>query len=139
LKNTIQNSILVVEASINILKQISPDVILCTDIEYGVARSFCEIAALSGVEVYRIATTGAVSEKMETRRIYSWTKFGLTDPALTYWPEFNRNLNEIESERGIDLLSWVKKQADHPGLIRLRPWGNPHEKSSIFPKTIKLF
>jgi hypothetical protein len=137
LRNTVQNSILAVEASRNILPQINPDVILCSDIEYGVARSFCEVAAQRSIEVYRIANTGAVSEKMKTRRIYSWKKFGLTDPALAYWPEFKRNLSEIESERVMGLLSSVKKSSS-PWTYSAASLGKSARQEFNIPKEHKI-
>jgi hypothetical protein len=109
LRDTIQNSILVIEAAEKILQEINPEIVLCTDSEYGVARSFCEVALSRGIQVYRISNTGAVSEKMETRRMYSWNKFGLTDPALFHWQEFNRTLTKLETKRVAKLLASIKK------------------------------
>ena len=104
LRDTIQNSILGVTAASKILLEIKPDVVLCTDVEYGVTRSFAEVALRSGVDVYRMSNTAAVSEKMKTTRVYSWGKFGLTDPALIYWPTFKRELNRSEERRVTDLI-----------------------------------
>lgn len=86
-KTYVRNSLLSLMAFSRIYEESRPDVLIAYSPQYsvcGVAARYCE---LNGSKVYFIEGSSNIEERYKALRVWDWSVFGLTNPALKYWPK----------------------------------------------------
>ena len=81
----VKNSILSLLAFIKIYKEEAPDNLITYSPQYavnGVCARYCE---LNSTRVYFIEGSSNIEERYSALRVWDWTEFGLTNPAMKYW------------------------------------------------------
>ena len=84
-KTYVLNSLLSLMAFEKLYRVIQPDILVCYSPQYavpGVCARYCE---LKGKKVYFIEGSSNIAERYKSLRVWDWTVFGLTNPALHYW------------------------------------------------------
>lgn len=84
-KTYVLNSLLSLMAFEKLYELIKPDILACYSPQYaipGVCARYCE---LKGTQVYFIEGSSNLDERYKSLRVWDWTVFGLTNPALRYW------------------------------------------------------
>jgi hypothetical protein len=96
----VRNAILSLMAFYKIFKEVQPDILICYSPQYavlGVCARYCE---LKGKRVYFIEGSANIEERYKALRVWDWTEFGLTNPALKYWKNVDKyNLSKEDFER----------------------------------------
>lgn len=96
----VRNAILSLMAFSKIFKEVQPDILVCYSPQYavlGVCARYCE---LKGKRVYFIEGSANIEERYKALRVWDWTEFGLTNPALKYWENVhNYNLSKEDYDR----------------------------------------
>lgn len=81
----VRNSLLSLLAFRHLHEELRPDVLVAYSPQYavnGVAARYCE---LKGTRVYFAEGSANFAERYRALRVWDWTRFGLTNPALQYW------------------------------------------------------
>lgn len=91
-KILLRNSLKSLIAWEKIYKKINPDVLLTYSPQYGVNGVCSQYMNVNGKKAYFIEGSSSNSERYEALRVWDWEKYGLTNPALSFW---NKNKNSI--------------------------------------------
>jgi hypothetical protein len=81
----IRNALLSLIAFSRIIDKVQPDIVITYSPQYavlGVCARYCE---LKGIKVYFIEGSSNIAERYAALRVWDWSVFGLTNPALRYW------------------------------------------------------
>jgi hypothetical protein len=81
----VKNSILSLFAFIKIYREEAPDILIAYSPQYavnGVCARYCE---LNSTRVYFTEGSSNIEERYSALRVWDWTEFGLTNPAMKYW------------------------------------------------------
>lgn len=81
----IKNALLSLMAFIKIYNQEQPDILIAYSPQYAVLGVCARYFELKGKKIYFIEGSSNIEERYGALRIWDWAKFGLTNPALTYW------------------------------------------------------
>jgi hypothetical protein len=92
----IRSSLLSLIAFRRIFAQLKPDVFVAYSPQYGMIGVCARYCELEGIPVYFVEGSSNINERYQALRIWSWTEFGLTNPALRYWNRVDQY--EITSE-----------------------------------------
>lgn len=90
LRSYVRSSLLSLVAFRRIFAQLKPDVFVAYSPQYGmigVCARYCELA---GMPVYFVEGSSNITERYQALRIWNWTEFGLTNPALRYWKDIDQ-------------------------------------------------
>lgn len=85
----VRNALLSLMAFVKIFKEMQPDILVTYSPQYavlGVCARYCE---LKGKQVYFIEGSSNIEERYKALRVWDWTEFGLTNPALMYWKKID--------------------------------------------------
>ena len=81
----VRNALLSLMAFSKIYEELQPDILVAYSPQYavlGVCARYCE---LKGKQVYFIEGSSNIEERYKALRVWDWSAFGLTNPALKYW------------------------------------------------------
>lgn len=81
----VQNALLSLMAFSKAYEEIQPDILVAYSPQYavlGVCARYCE---LKGKQVYFIEGSSNIDERYKALRVWDWSAFGLTNPALKHW------------------------------------------------------
>ena len=131
-RNTIQNSILMATAAEKIIKDVRPDIVIGTDLEYSAMRSFASIASRNNIQVFRISGSPAVSEKNKSVRIWQWDKHKSLDPAIGKWETRGQFEDRIDEAR-LEKLLLAIKVANSPWTYSAAARGKSSRKEFQIP------
>jgi hypothetical protein len=84
----IKNALLSLMAFIKIYNEEQPDILIAYSPQYAVLGVCARYFELKGKKIYFIEGSSNIEERYGALRIWDWTEFGLTNPALTYWDDF---------------------------------------------------
>jgi hypothetical protein len=90
LHSYVRSSLLSLLAFQKLFAKIQPDVFVAYSPQYGmigVCARYCELA---GLPVYFVEGSSNINERYQALRIWNWTEFGLTNPALKYWQNIDQ-------------------------------------------------
>lgn len=84
-KTFLTNCLLSLMAFKHIYEEAKPDILITYSPQYGVNGVCARYCELKGAKVYFIESSANFGERYQALRIWDWTIFGLTNPALKYW------------------------------------------------------
>ena len=84
----IKNALLSLIAFIRIYNEEQSDILIAYSPQYAVLGVCARYFELRGKKVYFIEGSSNIEERYGALRIWDWTEFGLTNPALAYWDDF---------------------------------------------------
>jgi hypothetical protein len=96
LRSYVRSSLLSLLAFRRIFAQLKPDVFVAYSPQYGMIGVCARYCELQGIPVYFVEGSSNINERYQALRIWNWTEFGLTNPALRYWKDVDQY--EMSSE-----------------------------------------
>jgi hypothetical protein len=85
LKTYTLNSLMSLMAFRHLYERIKPDILVSYSPQYGVNGVCARYCELHGTRVYFIEGSANLDERYQALRVWDWTEFGLTNPAMKYW------------------------------------------------------
>ncbi len=81
----VKNALLALMAFRRFYDEWHPDIMLSYSPQYGVNGACARYCELQGTRSYLMEGSSNIKERYKAMRIWDWTAFGLTNPALKYW------------------------------------------------------
>jgi hypothetical protein len=89
--NYVRTGLLSLMAFVKIYNEERPDILIAYSPQYAVLGVCARYFELKGKKIYFIEGSSNIEERYGALRIWDWSEFGLTNPALTYWDDFDCN------------------------------------------------
>jgi hypothetical protein len=90
LKTYVTNSLMSLMAFSHLYEEIKPDILITYSPQYGVNGVCARYCEQRGTKVYFIEGSANINERYRATRVWDWTAFGMTNPALKYWPQIDQ-------------------------------------------------
>ncbi|MCU1278823.1 MAG: hypothetical protein JWM53_2369 [bacterium] len=84
------NALLSLIAFSHLYDVIKPDILVTYSPQYGVNGVCARYCELGGTKVYFVEGSANLAERYQAVRVWDWTEFGLTNPAMKAWPDADR-------------------------------------------------
>ena len=73
----------------DVLDSETPTVVACYSPQYAVTGAFAAVCKQKGVNVIFMEGSGNIAERESNLRLWAWDEYGLTQPGMSYLPDFD--------------------------------------------------
>lgn len=86
-----KNALIALLSFIDYYNRQHPDILVAYSPQYAIPGVCARYMELQGKQVYFVEGSSNIDERYHALRVWDWTKFGLTNPALAYWNRIDQN------------------------------------------------